>query len=330
MTKPSESERPLISIVVPCYNEAPCLPLFFERFRSLRDSLPKYRLECIFVDDASDDDSPAVLRDLSSSDPDVKFLRLVKRSGSHTAIFAGLKYSLGKAVMAIPCDLQDPPEILAGMLNHWERGTAVIWGARQAADGVPLTDRIFSRAYYLIIRFLTAVPTPPIRTGVFLADRKAVQAVISSPEKQTSLFLLLASFGFRNTLVTYTKGPRSAGRSKWSFSQKLKVVVDSVLAFSDAPVRFMTIIGFCSSMVGLAFAAVLTARVFAGTVVPPDPWIPAIIVVLIMSGIQMVMLGILGEYLWRTFDESRRRPRYIVEETANLKGVHPGNQEERR
>lgn len=296
---------PMISIIFPCFNEESNLRPLLEQLKKVTDSLPD-TFEFLFVDDASTDGTARLIDELQREDERVHTVRLARNAGSHAAISAGLSSCSGDAAIVMAADLQDPPRLIPLLIEQWKAGYRIVWGARAARMGESLPVKIFSRAYHAAMNVLTTVKFPPKGADVFLADRAAIDAMKNTPEKHTSVFMLLAWIGFSQTTIEYVKEARHSGRSKWTFAAKIKLALDTVISFSDIPLRYMSIIGVLTALIGIAYAVTMLFQDRSAEIV-------MLTALLLVGGIQMLMLGILGEYLWRTFDESRHRPRYIVE-----------------
>jgi dolichol-phosphate mannosyltransferase len=303
-----------LSVVTPAYREAENLPALYERLCAVLDGLG-IAWEWIIVDDHSLDGTFAVVHDTAARDPRVRGIRLARNSGSHVALSCGLHAARGECAVALAADLQDPPEIVPQLLDEWQGGAHVVWATRAEREGETKLTRALSRAYYWVMRNLVGLDsTPAMGADVVLLDRRVLDAFREFGESNVSLLALLTWMGFRQTNITYTKQARLHGRSGWTLKKKLKLLVDSVTAFSYAPIRFMTYLGFLVATIGFVYAAFVILNAIFGQ--PVAGWTSLIVIVLILGGIQMLMMGVLGEYLWRALDESRRRPRFIVEETT--------------
>lgn len=303
---------PTLSVVTPAWREEANLRPMYGRLRAALDPLG-LAWEWIVVDDHSDDGTAAVVKALAAEDPRVSGVRLARNQGSHTAITCGVRLARGAAVVALAADLQDPPEIVPDLLARWRAGAQVVWAVRSGREGQGAVDGLGSRLYYLLMRRVVGLrDMPPEGADVFLLDRVVADALERFPESHLSLFALLSWIGFRQERVSYVKQARVAGRSGWTFRRKLGLVLDSLTAFSHVPLRLMTWVGVGAAFGGLVFAAEVVRNWVVGH--PTEGWSSLMVVVLVMGGLQMVMSGILGEYLWRTLEEARRRPRYLVEE----------------
>lgn len=308
---PARSQACSLSVVTPAYNEAPNLPLLYDQLKGVLDSLG-LTWELIIVDDHSRDDTFATIARLAARDQRVRGLRLARNSGSHTAVGCGLDAAQGECAVVIASDLQDPPDLISTMTGEWQKGAQVVWGVRAHRTGESTSTLAFSRFYYALMRGMVGMREMPMQgADVFLIDRSVIEALRQFKERNVSLFALIMWMGFRQTSITYDKQPRRYGRSGWNLEKKLKLVIDSITSFTYLPIRLMSYVGILFGVLGFLYAAFVIVNAIAGN--PPQGWSSLIFVVLIIGGIQMVMIGILGEYLWRTLDEARQRPRYLVE-----------------
>ena len=306
---------PSISVVTPVHNEAENLLDVHGRLaRVLEDAGLDW--DWIVVDDHSDDGTFALLVRLVSSDPRVKVRRLSRRFGSHNAITCGLDESTGDVTVIMAGDLQDAPEDIPRLIAAWQTGAQVVWGTR-APGQRSRTSRRFER---VVRRLVGPDPVAPSGADFVLVDRVVVQAVRNGAETRVPIFMLLAWIGFRQAHVECTKAPRIRGRSGWSTTAKLELALDSVIAFTQRPLRWIAGLGLLTASIGLLYAVVVIMSAALGD--PPEGWSSLMVVTLLLGGIQMLMLGIIGAYLGRVLDEARGRPRYVVE--ASIPDPSPG------
>jgi glycosyltransferase involved in cell wall biosynthesis len=303
---------PILSIVTPAYNEAENLPRLYERVHALDWRGLGLDFELLIVDDHSTDGTPAIIDALTARDPRVKTLRFSRNFGSHAGCTAGLEHATGAAAVVLAADLQDPPETIPALVAAWRAGAATVWAVRGEREGESLQTRVTARIFYSLIRRMTRMAMPPQGVDFFLLDRAVIEALRAAPERNTSLIGQIQWLGFEQSSLVYTKQARETGRSKWTFTKRIKLSIDWVVGFSYFPIRFMSAIGLFFACAGFLYALFLIVRRFV-FVVPVEGWTSLISVVLITSGVQLVMLGVLGEYLWRSFDASRQRPRFIIE-----------------
>lgn len=304
-----------VSIVVPVYHNAASLPDLLAKFQELAVKNAGDTFEFVFVDDGSRDNSFEVLQTLAAHEPRIRVVKLSRNFGSNAALLAGLDQARGEVVAAIAADLQDPPELIDEMLMHWRQGRKVVLAARESREDPGLTSLMADTFYRLFRRF--AIKTMPKRGfDFFLIDRQVCDLIKMIQENNAYLMGLILWLGFDPYVIYYHRREREKryGRSMWTFTRKLKYFVDSFVAFSYMPVRASSLLGISISFVGLLYAVVVViARIFFD--VRAEGWASIMVVLLIVSGVQLLMIGILGEYLWRNLDETRRRPRFIIERT---------------
>lgn len=302
----------MLSLVIPVFNENEGIEELVARLRQLLESLPE-PAEVIFVDDHSSDDSPAYLRNACRNDARFHYLRLARNSGSHIAILAGLKRAQGDCAVFLAADLQDPPELVPQMLALWREGAHVVWAVRAQRDGISRRERMFSQLFYGLLNRFSEVTLPPRGADFALLDRRVIDALIHSVGPDPSIGADIATLGFRQTEIPYTKAARRFGSSKWTMGKKLKAFADAFVGHSFAPIRFMSYAGMLSAVLGFGLALlIIVMRLMNET--PVAGWASLMVVVLVMGGLQMTMLGVLGEYLYRTLREARGRPLYIIED----------------
>ncbi len=303
----------LVSIVVPVYHNAASLPELLSRFQGLAGRSRGDRFEFVFVDDGSRDHSFTVLQSLQQTDERVRVIKLSRNFGSNAALLAGLDQARGDVVAAIAADLQDPPELIDDMLAQWRQGHKVVLAARRSR-GDPLLTRLLASTFYLLFRRF-AIPSMP-RQGFdfFLIDRQVCNLIKGIQESNAYLMGMILWVGFEPAILYYHRREREQrfGKSMWSLTKKFKYFIDAFVAFSYVPVRAASLLGISLSILGLLYAlALLILRLFSG--IPVVGWVSLMAVLLVVSGVQLLMTGILGEYLWRNLDETRRRPRFVID-----------------
>ncbi len=309
--------RPLISIIVPVFNERDNLRPFHDAVTDVIRSMPEYDWEFLFVDDGSRDGSFEVLGGLRAHDERVQALRFPRNFGSHVAIAAGIDYCHGDAAIVMAADLQDPPALIREFVDRWRSGHDVVWGARTGRDEGALRSYGMSMFYRLVRRF--AIPTyPQGGTGSFsLISRPVIDAFRQCQERNRLTFGLIAWSGFRETSVPYHRPRRLIGSSSWTVRRMLKAAIDTFISFSSLPIRTISFLGLFVSALSLLFGVyVFINQLFFGTRV--QGWTSVMLTVLVLGGVQLLMIGVLGEYLQRILDEARARPLYIVERTLGL------------
>lgn len=304
--------QPTISVLTPAFNEEHNLPLLYHALVAASAQFGK-DFEWVIVDDHSEDKTFEVASGLAKADERVRVLRLARNSGSHNALWCGFEHTRGRCVVIVAADLQDPPETIALMLERWRNGAQVVWAVRTRQPQSTATDRFFARTYWWMMRRLARLPdVAPTGADMVMIDLTVVQALRRFAERNVSIFALITWMGFRQTSITYDKQPRLHGRSGWTMRKKLKLVIDSIVSFTFLPVRFFSALGIISALLGFIYAAFIIARTLAfGT--PVEGWSSLMVIILLLSGLQLLMLGVLGEYVWRSLQEARARPRYLIE-----------------
>jgi dolichol-phosphate mannosyltransferase len=306
------SPRRVLSIVVPAYNEQDNIRCIYERLARALDGLA-LEWELIFSVDPCTDRTEELILALCDEDPRVKMLRFSRRFGQPMATIAGLEASSGDAVVVVDCDLQDPPELISELVERWREGYDVVYAQRRTRAGETVAKRIVSAAGYRLIRRIADVDIPP-NTGDFrLMSRRVVDNVVSLKEGHGFLRGLVGLVGFRQTSVAYDRDPRSGGSSKYNrFLGSMVIGLNGIVGFSRYPLHLISLIGMALS--GLAFAlAFVYLGLKLGSVPFPVGNPTIVIVISFFSGIQLLSLGVIGEYVGRIYDESRNRPKYIVE-----------------
>jgi len=309
--------QPDLSLVIPVFNEEAALPILVARLHTFLDGLTPLESEVILVDDHSSDRSLELLKDTCHSDSRFRYARLARNSGSHVAILAGLSRARGECAVFLAADLQDPPELILRMLDRWRSGQHVVWAVREEREGVSKADLFLANTFYRLLNLLGEVNLPPRGSDFALLDRKVIDALLQSAGSHPSVGGEIARLGFSATQISYTKEKRAAGGTKWTLKKKLKAFADAFVSFSYAPLRAMSFLGMLFSFLGFGYALVVVIlRLMTRT--PVQGWSSLIVVVLVLGGVQMMMLGVLGEYLWRTLEAARQRPIYFLEETSEL------------
>ncbi len=309
-------ERPRFSVVAPAYNEEEVLPEFYRRVREVMDAIGE-PWELILVNDGSRDNTLAVMRELHEKDPRVKIISFSRNFGHQLAITAGIDYAEGDAVIIIDADLQDPPEVIADLIEKWREGYDVVYAVRKERRGESWFKEWTAKLFYRLIYRITDVDIPKDTGDFRLMDRKVVETLRTMRERNRFMRGLSVWVGFKQTGVFYVREPRFAGETKYPFRKMLKFALDAITSFSYVPLQLATYFGFAIagiSMVGMVIAVILrltTGRALLGQAT-------TLVAVLFLGGIQLIFLGIIGEYLGRIYDEVKARPLYVVAETLGF------------
>ncbi|MBI3172664.1 MAG: glycosyltransferase family 2 protein [Chloroflexi bacterium] len=303
----------LFSIIIPVYYNEANLPETVPQLLGLAKKVEGYRLELVFVDDGSGDRSLEILRDFQGKYPEtVKIVKLTRNFGSMAAIQAGFSVASGDCVGMISADLQDPPELFLEMLSHWEKGTKAVFAVRQDREE-PFSQKLFSNAYYALVRRYAIADYPDGGFDFFLVDRQIVNEINRIQEKNTNLMSLIYWLGFKPIMIPYVRRARVHGKSRWTLAKKLKLFVDTFVAFTFFPLRVLSTVGFLAAMTSFGYGTfILIYWLLFG--IDVKGWVPTMLIITFTTGLQMTMLGVLGEYLWRTLDEVRGRPSFVIDE----------------
>ena len=310
--------KKVISIVVPVYFNEPNLPETIPQLLALEKKLTDYELELVFVDDGSRDRSLSILLEFQKKFPDtIKVLKLTRNFGSMAAIQAGLTVASGDCTAFIAADLQDPPELLIDMIKHWEKGTKAIFAVRSDRKE-NFIQKSISNLYYKLIRTFAIPDYPAGGFDLFLIDKQVVREVNKIQEKNTSILTLIYWLGFDAVMIPYVRRKREKGKSRWTLSKKIKLFVDTFVSFSYFPIRLFSSIGILYAIASFLYGAFVFIywAVYGETV---QGWVTMMLVLTFTAGLQMTLLGILGEYLWRTLDTSRKRPLFVIDTFYNDK-----------
>ncbi len=308
-----ERELGLLSIVAPMFEEEEIVARFAERVAAALDGVD---YELILVDDGSGDATAARMADAAAEDARVKVVALSRNFGHQPALTAGLDHARGDAVVMLDGDLQDPPEVIPQMLDHWRAGIDVVYAVRQQRLGETRFKRTSARWFYKLFRRLTRMDLP-VESGDFrLMDRRALQALLAMPERSRFLRGMTVWIGFTQTAVPFVRQSRTTGVTKYPLRKMLRFSFDAITSFSSVPLQWATVLGFLCS--GLAFLAIPLAIVARYTNIYERGVPTTIVVVLLLGGIQLITVGIIGEYVGRIYDEVKHRPLYVVRERINI------------
>jgi polyisoprenyl-phosphate glycosyltransferase len=308
----------LVSIVAPMFDEEEIVEVFYDRVRRALDGV---RFELILVDDASRDRTPALLDRLAESDPRVKVLHLSRNFGHQAALTAGLEHAKGDAVVMLDGDLQDPPELIPKMLERWWNGADVVYGVRESRAGESRFKLMTATWFYRAFARLSKLDLRKNSGDFRLLDRKALDAVLSMRERSRFLRGMTVWVGFVQTALPYNRDARYAGETKFTLRRMIRFSLDAVASFSSLPLQLATFLGFlCAAGAFLLLPLVVVARLLEIY----DAGVPSLLfVILLLGGIQLITVGIIGEYVARIYDEVKGRPLYLVREARNLETEQP-------
>jgi dolichol-phosphate mannosyltransferase len=309
--------KPVFSFILPVFNEEETLAETYRRLARVMDEL-KAEVEIIVVDDGSRDRSLEMLRDLHQRDPRLRYLSLARNFGHQAAVTAGLRFAQGDAVVVLDADLQDPPELIPAMIEKWREGYHVVYAQRTARQREGPAKKLFAYLFYRVLRLLTKVDMPADTGDFCLMDRKVVDVLNALPERGRYLRGLRAWVGFRQTAVPFEREPRFAGEVKYTFRKSLGLAITGIVSFSRVPLRLATYLGLIVAVFALLMIVVVIYwRLFH----PSAPLIGYTIItaaIFFLAAVQLLCLGILGEYLGRVYDEVKGRPIYTLKEVAGI------------
>lgn len=322
----------LLSVIVPCYNEAAVLRATHERLSRTLGSLPDIDFEIIFVDDGSSDETFQLLTELHATYRRVRVVRLSRNFGHQVAVTAGLAEASGDAIAIIDADLQDPPEVIPEMIDLWNAGSDVVYGSRVTREGESRFKLWTAKAFYRMINRLSDTEIP-LDTGDFrLIDRKVADVLLAMPERGRFLRGMVSWVGFRQTPVFYKREARHAGTSKYPLLKMIRFAMDGIVSFSILPLRLAALTGLAAIWIALAGIVVaVVVRVFAlYDLQLGRGWASLFVAILFMGGVQLLCLGLIGEYLGRIYTEVKQRPLYAVRERLGFSVREPENAGSRR
>jgi len=315
--RPKMSAVKKISWIIPCYNEEVVISHTIESILNVVENLKDYAFELIFVDDGSLDNTRSIIKSYSSKDSRVKLIGLSRNFGHQFALQSGLDFCQGAAVIVIDADLQDPPELASEMINLWEQGYDVVYGKRVER----LSESYFKRAtagiFYRVLNLLSDISIPKDTGDFRLIDRKVVHALKEMPEKARFIRGLISWAGYKQVDISYQRKKRFSGKTKYSMTKMITLALEGITSFSSRPLRLATIAGVISASLSfLGIVYILIVRIFTYSWV--EGWATLAMATLLTSGIQLICLGILGEYIGRIYLESKARPMYFIDESLGF------------
>ena len=312
MTSAMENKK-ILSIVVPCFNEEEVISATFKRLNGFCQELSGLDVEIIFIDDGSKDKTRELLKKYAAEDDRIKVICFARNFGHQIAVTAGIDAAVGDAVVLIDADLQDPPEVIHQMIDKWTDGYDVVYGTRTERPGESVFKLATARGFYRLLNKLSDVPIP-LDTGDFrLMSRAVVDTLRAMPERDRFVRGMVSWVGFEQTALPYKRAERFAGQSKYPLRKMLRFATDGILSFSTKPLQMSVGVGMISAVIALmGIAYALFLRVFTSTWV--EGWTALMIAVLFIGGVQLVCIGILGEYIGRIYNEIKNRPLYVVQE----------------
>ena len=307
-----------ITLLIPVYNEESVLPQLFKRLDEFTKNTPNYQFEFLFINDGSTDKSFSIIAEQSKKDSRISYINLSRNFGKEIAMIAGIDHVKSDALVIIDADLQDPPELIQEMISHWEDGYDDVYARRNNRQGETWLKEKTSQWYYRILQKSTNIPIQ-VDTGDFrLLDRRCIEALQKFRESQRNTKAIFSWIGYKKKEIFYDRDPRLSGQTKWNYRKLLNLAIDGITSFTTAPLRMATIFGFIISLIAFIWIIYLLVRPLFG-VSTGAGYSSLMAVILFLGGVQLLSLGIIGEYVGRIFIETKNRPLYLIEE------YHAGN-----
>lgn len=305
-------EKKLVTILIPAYNEEAVLPMLYDRLLSLMNNLPQYDFELLFVNDGSKDNTLEIIKKLRENDKRVCYVNLSRNYGKEIAMIAGFDYVNGDCMVNIDADLQDPPELIPEMLKYWEQGYDDVYAKRKSRKGESFLKKLTSWGYYRVLQSMTPIEIQTDTGDFRLLDRRCVEAIKTLRESQRYTKGLYSWIGYNKKEILYDRDKRAAGKTKWNYRQLANLSIDGITSFTTAPLRWAAKIGVLVSLLGFIYMIVIIAKTLISGVDVPG-YASMMVVILFLGGLQLIFLGVIGEYLGRAFYETKRRPLYFID-----------------
>lgn len=306
------SRNNLITILVPCYNEEKSLPIFYKEISSIVENLTEYEWEFLFINDGSKDNTATVIELIQKADKRVAFVDLSRNFGKEAAMLAGFDYAKGDAVIIMDADLQDPPSLIPEMIKYWEEGYDDVYAKRKSRGQESWLRKHLSLAYYSLLQKMTRIDVLQNVGDFRLLDRKCIDSLIELRESERYTKGLFCWIGFKKKEILFDRGSRTVGKSAWNLSKLIDLALEGITSFTTAPLRISTFLGFFISLIAFVYMCVVWVKALIwGNPVAGYPSL--VMIVLFLGGVQLLSLGIIGEYLGRVFNETKKRPPYILD-----------------
>lgn len=307
------TKQKTISILVPVYNEQEVLDAFYERISQLAKDMPHYAFEFLFINDGSRDRTLEIIKSYAKSDDRIAYVNLSRNFGKEIAMAAGIDHVIGDATVIIDADLQDPPELIPKMIKYWEEGYDDVYARRTSRAGESWLKKITSEAFYKILQKSTSIPIQRDTGDFRLLDKRCIAALREFRESQRYTKGMFSWVGYKKKEILYDRDPRAAGTTKWNYRKLLNFAIDGITSFTTAPLRFSSLMGIIISAIAFIYIIVIIVR----TIIfgPDQAGYPSMMAaILFLGGVQLLSIGIIGEYVGRIFNETKHRPLYFVEE----------------
>lgn len=307
-----------VSLLIPAYNEEETLGLLYNELNKVLNGIQGYEFEILFVNDGSNDNTLHILRELQNRDPRINYISFSRNFGKEIAMAAGLDYVTGDAVVIMDADLQDPPHLIREMILYWEEGYDDVYAKRRTREGESWFKKSTSYLFYRLLQTMTKIPVQEDTGDFRLLDRRAVESLKKLREKQRYTKGMFSWIGFNKKEILFDRKPRAAGETKWNYLKLFNLALEGVTSFTTFPLRISTILGIIVSILSIVYMVIILIK----SIIWKDPvqGYPSIMVtMLFLGGVQLISLGIIGEYIGRIFNETKYRPLYIIDEQNNEK-----------
>ncbi len=310
-----------ISIIIPAYNEEESLPILYERLSKLMDNMKEYNFEILFVNDGSKDKTIEIIKNMREKDNRICYVDFARNFGKEIAMIAGLDYATGDCVIFMDADLQDPPELVPELVKYWEQGYDDVYAKRRSRKGETWLKKFTSKMYYKVLQHVTKVEIQEDTGDFRLLDRRCVNALKKLRESQRNTKSMFSWIGYNKKEVLYDRDPRVAGSTKWNYVKLMDLAIDGITSLTTSPLRISTFIAIPTFIVLFVYFVYVIAKSFI-IHEAIQAFQAIILLILFFSGIQILLFGIIGEYLGRIFNETKNRPLYLVNEYNGKKEMN--------
>lgn len=310
----------LITVMVPAYNEEKVIEQFYSRMNIVTESISRYEFEILFINDGSTDETLSIIKQLRENDHRISYLDLSRNFGKEVAMLAGFDYAKGDAVVTIDADLQDPPEVIIDMIDYWEQGYEDIYAKRSNRQGETWLKKWTSKTFYRLLKKTTNIPIQEDTGDFRLLDRRCVNALRQLRESQRYTKGLFSWLGFKKKEILFSRDPRAAGETKWNYRKLFNLAIEGITSFTTYPLKLSSYLGIFISLGAFVymFFVIIKTLVYGASV---SGYPSLMSVMLFLGGIQLLSLGVIGEYLGRIFNETKRRPVYLVQEYNDMRDL---------
>lgn len=313
-----------LSIIIPAYNEEESLPYLYDRLNKLMDDINNYEFEILFINDGSKDKTLEMIKEYRKNDERYCYVNLARNFGKEIAMMAGLDYATGDGVIFMDADLQDPPELIPELIKYWEEGYDDVYAKRRTRDGETFLKKFTSKMYYNVLQKMTRIEIQKDTGDFRLLDRRCVNALRKLRETQRNTKSMFSWIGYNKKEVLYDRDKRVAGKTKWNYFKLIDLAIDGITSLTTSPLRLATYVAIPTFMLLVVYVIyIITKCVLTHTFV--QAFQATILLILFFSGIQILLFGIMGEYLGRIFTETKGRPLYFIDEYNGIKEMNDNN-----